>query len=181
MARGYHDSNTPEEVKGTWRTPRPVYLAMDEEFHFIADVAASAHNALHPVYITEEMDALDGWHHLGPGIVWCNPPYDDLLIWVEIAADCCARGTGCVMLVPADISTEWWRVALDSVSEVRMITRGRLSFLHPVRDEPAGGGKSGSAFLIWDPNNFPNEVVTRYVDRDILIKKGEQHGQQINQ
>lgn len=176
MARGYHDSTTPEDVRGAWRTPRPIYQAMDAEFRFIADVAASAHNALHPVFLTEEDDALYGWHHLGPGMVWCNPPYDDILVWVEVAADCCARGAGCVMLVPCDPSVGWWTAALSSVSEIRIITGGRIAFLHPVLDEKVTGGKSGSAFLIWQPDTFPDEVATKYIDRDTLIKKGEQYG-----
>lgn len=54
----YHDSTTPKESRDTWCTPPEIYHALNREFHFVGDVAASDANHLNRVYLTQETDAL---------------------------------------------------------------------------------------------------------------------------
>lgn len=56
-----------------WGTPQPLFDALDREFHFTLDAAASDANRKCPRYLTEAENALtaDIFDH----VVWCNPPY----------------------------------------------------------------------------------------------------------
>ena len=60
MKNDFGGSNTPKEIKDLWQTPKPVFMGMDREFEFVADVAANKENALVPRYITEEIKDLRG-------------------------------------------------------------------------------------------------------------------------
>jgi len=51
-------SNTPAEIKDLWRTPPEIFAALDAEFGFQIDAAASAENALCRRYITAEQNTL---------------------------------------------------------------------------------------------------------------------------
>lgn len=41
-------------------------------------------------------------------LVWCNPPYSDVMPWAKMAMECAAVGGTVVMLVKLDPSTKWW-------------------------------------------------------------------------
>ena len=56
---GYHDSKTPKEIRDSWATPRKLFDALNEEFGFVLDAAASDSNALCDDYFTIEDDALN--------------------------------------------------------------------------------------------------------------------------
>lgn len=175
MGAGFSNSKTPQHLRGKWRTPVTLYASQDKEFQFTGDVAAEPHTALHPRYITKEENALVRfWDDFG-GVVWCNPPYDDIMPWVQVAAHCCDRGTGCVMLVPASTSVDWWAEALATVSEVRFIIGGRVKFLDPQTGKARNGNMGGSAFLIWRPGDFPKEARVTWHDRDTLYATGEKY------
>lgn len=55
---GYHDSHTPIDIRDLWQTPPEIFAALNREFRFVADVAASKFNHLLPNYLTEQDDAL---------------------------------------------------------------------------------------------------------------------------
>jgi hypothetical protein len=71
-----------------------------------------------------------------PGYVWLNPPYSDITPFVKKAAAESANQIGTVMLVPADTSVGWFKEAIQTASEVRFITAGRLAFINPVTGKP---------------------------------------------
>lgn len=52
-------SNTPAEATGCWQTPLWLLDALDLEFGFWLDEAASERNALCAKYLTEEDNALE--------------------------------------------------------------------------------------------------------------------------
>lgn len=146
MGAGFSNSKTPPHLRGKWRTPVKLYASQDKEFQFTGDVAAEPHTALHSRYITKEENALVRfWDDFG-GIVWCNPPYDDIMPWVHVAAHCCDRGTGCVMLVPASTSVDWWAEALTTVSEIRFVIGVESSSSTPRRVNRATGTWVGVHF-----------------------------------
>lgn len=170
----YNGSNTPIDIRDLWQTPPEIYAGLDREFGFTGDVAASDKNHLHPRYLTEADDALscdwsDAFH---AGYVWCNPPYSDITPWVAQAAKSSADGgVGAVMLVPADMSVGWFRLALETVSEVRIITGGRISFVRADNLQAVNGNNKGSMLLIWNPMRR-GACLTSYVDRNELIEAG---------
>lgn len=171
--RGYHDSHTDLDIRDLWQTPPEIFAALNRDFRFVADVAASAHNHLLPVYFTEQDDALaqDWAGRLPIGFAWCNPPYSDITPWVQKAAEECSKGIGTVMLIPADTSVGWFSLARNSCTEVRFIIDGRLSFIRADTGKPVNGNNKGSMLLIWNP--FASDFgITGYVSRDTLMAIG---------
>lgn len=170
----YGGSKTPLDQRDLWRTPPALFASLDAEFCFQLDAAAAPHNALCRKFITAEQNTLETpWSdYLSiPGYVWLNPPYSDITPFVKKAAAESANQIGTVMLVPADTSVGWFREAIQTASEVRFITAGRLAFINPVTGKPTSGNNKGSLLIIWKP--YPRthcEFTT--VERDTLMAYG---------
>ncbi|EJV4647615.1 phage N-6-adenine-methyltransferase [Enterobacter hormaechei] len=170
----YGGSKTPLEQRDLWRTPPALFASLDAEFCFQLDAAAAPYNALCRRFITAEQNTLETpWaDYLNvPGYVWLNPPYSDIMPFVKKAAAESANQIGTVMLVPADTSVGWFKEAIQTASEVRFITAGRLAFINPVTGKPVSGNNKGSLLIIWKP--YPRthcEFTT--VDRDTLMAYG---------
>jgi len=159
--------------RNAWRTPPEVFAALDAEFKFAIDVAASESNALCRYYIPAEENALVGsWLEDEPGqYAWCNPPYSDIGPWIDKAAEQSNMGAGVVMLVMCDTSVGWYKRAIETCQEIRFIIGGRLSFLDPESGKPTAGNNKGSMFLIWHPFG-KGKLAVSHVDRDSLIASG---------
>ena len=167
--------------RDSWGTPKEIFAAMNAEFEFKLDVAASRENALCTNFIDESLDALSSvdWlpdpdNGIGAGsYLWLNPPYSDIGPWVKKAAEQSKEnGVGVVMLVMADTSVGWYREAIKTCQEVRFITGGRLAFVSPETGKPVGGNNKGSMFLIWHPF-AKGDLIVKHVDRDYLIAAGK--------
>ena len=160
-----------------WSTPSEVFQALNAEFNFTVDVAASAENTHCQEYIDETENAL-GCREWAPDFyldspaghyVWCNPPYSDIMPWVKKAAEQSKRnGIGVVMLVMADTSVGWYAEAIKTCQEVRFVTGGRLAFINPETKQPVGGNNKGSMFLIWHPFSR-GDLIVKHVHRSELI------------
>ncbi|TKU44056.1 phage N-6-adenine-methyltransferase [Citrobacter sp. wls716] len=174
MNGDYGGSKTPLDQRDLWRTPPALFAALDAEFCFQLDAAASPHNTLCRKFITAEQNTLETpWDdYLNvPGYVWMNPPYSDITPFVKKAAAESANQIGTVMLVPADTSVGWFKEAIHTASEVRFITAGRLAFINPVTGKPVSGNNKGSLLLIWKP--YPRtHCHFATVDRDELMAFG---------
>ncbi|HDW1094581.1 TPA: phage N-6-adenine-methyltransferase [Enterobacter kobei] len=170
----YGGSKTPLDQRDLWRTPPALFASLDAEFCFQLDAAAASHNALCRKFITAEQNTLETpWadYMSIPGYVWLNPPYSDITPFVKKAAAESANQIGTVMLVPADTSVGWFKEAIQTASEVRFITAGRLAFINPVTGKPVSGNSKGSILIIWRP--YPRthcEFTT--VERDVLMEFG---------
>lgn len=170
----YGGSKTPLDQRDLWRTPPALFASLDAEFRFQLDAAAAPHNALCRRYITAEQNTLETpWDdYLNvPGYVWLNPPYSDITPFVKKAAAESNNQIGTVMLVPADTSVGWFKEAIQTASEVRFITAGRLAFINPVTGKPVSGNNKGSMLIIWRP--YPRtHCHFATVDRDELMAFG---------
>lgn len=170
----YGGSKTPLDQRDLWRTPPALFASLDAEFCFQLDAAAAPHNALCRKFITAEQNTLETpWaDYLNvPGYVWLNPPYSDIMPFVKKAAAESANQIGTVMLVPADTSVGWFKEAIQTASEVRLITAGRLAFINPVTGKPVSGNNKGSMLIIWRP--YPRtHCHFATVDRDELMAFG---------
>ena len=154
MNGDYGGSKTPLDQRDLWRTPPALFASLDAEFCFQLDAAAAPHNALCRKFITAEQNTLETpWSdYLSiPGYVWLNPPYSNITPFVKKAAAESDNQIGTVMLVPADTSVGWFKEAIQSASEVRLITAGRLAFINPVTGKPVSGNNKGSMLIIWRP------------------------------
>ena len=104
-----------------WATPRTLYDALDNEFHFTLDPCPERGN----------QDAL--WH--GAEVnglarpwsghrVYCNPPYGPRVSeWLRKANE----AEVAVFLLPARTDTRWWHEYAMKADEIRFL-RGRLRF-----------------------------------------------------
>lgn len=174
MPGDYGGSKTPLDQRDLWRTPPALFASLDAEFCFQLDAAAAPYNALCRKFITAEQNTLETpWaDYLSiPGYVWLNPPYSDITPFVKKAAAESANQIGTVMLVPADTSVGWFKEAIQTASEVRFITAGRLAFINPVTGKPVSGNNKGSMLIIWHP--YPRtHCHFATVDRDELMTFG---------
>ncbi|HDC4771358.1 TPA: phage N-6-adenine-methyltransferase [Enterobacter cloacae] len=170
----YGGSKTPLDQRDLWRTPPALFASLDAEFCFQLDAAAAPHNALCRKFITAEQNTLETpWSdYLSiPGYVWLNPPYSNITPFVKKAAAESDNQIGTVMLVPADTSVGWFKEAIQTASEVRFITAGRLAFINPVTGKPVSGNNKGSMLIIWRP--YPRtHCHFATVDRDELMAFG---------
>ncbi|RTR17961.1 phage N-6-adenine-methyltransferase [Klebsiella pneumoniae] len=173
-AGDYGGSKTPADQRDLWRTPPALFACLNVEFCFQLDAAAALHNALCRKFITAEQNTLKTpWaDYLSiPGYVWLNPPYSDITPFVKKAAAESANQIGTVMLVPADTSVGWFKEAIQTASEVRFITAGRLAFINPVTGKPVSGNNKGSMLIIWHP--YPRtHCHFSTVERDALMNFG---------
>ncbi|MCM7852724.1 phage N-6-adenine-methyltransferase [Enterobacter hormaechei] len=170
----YGGSKTPLDQRDLWRTPPALFASLDAEFCFQLDAAAAPLNALCRKFITAEQNTLETpWadYMSIPGYVWLNPPYSDIMPFIKKAAAESANQIGTVMLVPADTSVGWFKEAIQTASEVRFITAGRLAFINPVTGKPVSGNNKGSMLIIWRP--YPRtHCHFATVDRDELMAFG---------
>ena len=158
-------SFTPANIKDLWQTPKALFESIYNEFDFTCDVAASVHNTKCLSFITEAENALNcGWGYIN----WCNPPYSNITPWVEKAIDQHLLGKTIVMLVPADTSVKWFKLAYESCNEVRFIS-GRISFINADTQKPVNGNNKGSVLFIWRGNAPKNSHTVTLIDRDDLL------------
>lgn len=135
-----------------WGTPQAFFDALNAEFGFTLDAAASKENAKCKRYYTKEDNGL--WLRWEPR-TWLNPPYGKSIgEWMEKAAREGGFGT-IVCLVPARTDTEWFhRSVWGKAAELRFV-RGRLRF--------EGGDNSAtfpSVVIIYRPNDHACRVST---------------------
>jgi phage N-6-adenine-methyltransferase len=178
-------SDLDNDMKNSWSTDPDVFNALDQEFKFSLDAAASDKNHLVPFYFTKEVDAISvDWYQellqapdtngFGGMSVWVNPPYGRGCIkkFMNKAIEEKTKGVTTVMLVPATLDAQW--LPLHSISEIRVVTGGRLSFYHPVTGKKVNGNTKGSMFVIFRPSSMPFFI--RLIDRNELLSLGTTEG-----
>lgn len=158
-------SFTPTNIKDLWQTPKELITTLKKEFKFTLDVAASIDNKICGCWIDEKQNALiTKWSSVN----WCNPPYSNITPWVSKSIEEHELGNTTVMLVPADTSVKWFKLAYDSCNEVRFIS-GRISFINADTQKPVNGNNKGSVLFIWRGNAPKNSHAVTLIDRDDLL------------
>ena len=132
-----------------WATPPETFAALNAEFDFDLDAAATPENRKCGFYFTQADNALvrdwtrpGGLEWLEPATVWLNPPYSKCRAFIAKAAEEARKGCTVVCLVYARTDTRWFHEHIYDAStnqyrpgvEVRFI-KGRLKF---------GGAKAGA-------------------------------------
>ena len=160
-------SNLDKDEKNSWSTDPRVFYALHDEFNFDLDAAASHNNHKCECYISKEEGSLAiDWSTLSKS-VWVNPPYGRGMIsaFMQKAIEQKGKGVTSVFLVPATMEAGW--LPINKVSEIRIITGGRLSFYHPITNKPVAGNTKGSMIVIFRPSDMP--CCLRMIDRDELL------------
>lgn len=130
-----------------WQAPQHIFDFFDREFKFQIDVAASKDNKKCPIYISEAGDAFQlGWFMRCRGEdpicrAWCNPPFKDPRPWIVRAYGETQQHPSnvCAMLLNCCPDTEWYGMALEYCTEIRILTGGRIQF-----DAPPGVKRSSN-------------------------------------
>jgi phage N-6-adenine-methyltransferase len=78
------------------------------------------------------------------------------------------------MLAPSDMSVGWFKLALETVDEVRIITGARVSFIPADLNIKGKSNTKGSMLLIWRPFITPRKLPS-LVDKDYLFNIGNNH------
>lgn len=118
------------------RTPDDFFDPLNKIHGFTLDSAASKENKKCSKFFSINDDGLTKtW---GGEVVWCNPPYSNILAWVkkaisETANDC----KKVAMLLPANRCEQaWWQDYIEprrdrGVGMSTLFLRGRMRFGHP--------------------------------------------------
>lgn len=124
-----------------WRTPLETFNALNAEFGFDVDAAATDENRwvdgdyFGPDQSDRRVDALAiEWISYGKTF-WLNPPYSKCRQFITKAAEQARKGCTVVALVPSRTDTRWWHEHIWDAwkhqpragVEVRFI-KGRLKF-----------------------------------------------------
>lgn len=128
-----------------WGTPDALFAAVDREFGFVLDAAATAENSKCAQYLSEAEDGLTQDWSRYEGAVWLNPPYGRAVgDWVRKACEESRRGVAVVVLTFARTDTKWWRDWAMQAAEIRLIP-GRVTFAGADNCAPAP-----SCLLVFD-------------------------------
>ena len=120
--------NVAGKMSDEWCTPDWLYRALDTEFGFTFDGAATRENAKCTKFATASdttnMDA--DWTDER---VFCNPPYSDIETFVRRALYSSAPPAQLsVLLLPVRTDNDWFRLLVESDCEIRWL-RKRIAFL----------------------------------------------------
>lgn len=161
MAKGYNGSKTKHSIRDLFQTPQYLYDWYNTRYTFTHDVAASDLNHKAPLWFTEAQDSLvQPWGARN----WCNPPYSNIMPWVEKAIAETARGNTTVMLIPADTSVAWFKKAFDNCYSCEFIN-GRISFINADTGKPQSGNNKGSVVFIFNTLRNPCREKTILLNR----------------
>lgn len=167
MVKQYKDTQTPLEHRDCWQTPKFVFDYYNNRFDFEWDLAASKSNHLCEWYCSEDDSAFEQSNSGFDGAVFCNPPYSDIAPWVELCWEISVRSNvPVVMLIPADTSVKWFKLAYDNCTECHFIS-GRLAFINAETQKPVSGNNKGSVVFIFDPKS-PVKQSVHLIDRDSM-------------
>lgn len=128
--------NTKTAQSDEWQTPQWVFDALDSEFGFTLDGAATAANAKCKRFSAQ--DAEMTW--VGER-VFCNPPYSNIEPFIQRAFDADLA----VLLLPVRTDSDWHRWLIERGIEMRY-WRKRICFLE--NGEKKGSPRGPSVIVI---------------------------------
>lgn len=115
MKEGRNRGNGSDE----WQTPTWLFQALDREFYFTLDGAATPQNALCRRFCAA--DAAMPW---SGERVFCNPPYSNIEPFVKAAFD----AEIAVLLLPVRTDSDWFQMLIERRAEIRWF-RKRVNFI----------------------------------------------------
>ena len=116
-----------------WETPQDLYDALNLEFKFSLDAAATQENRKCLHYIPRESDALTApWFDIvGTKPIWLNPPYSRSgSSWKKHTGKRRRLHRG--MSYPFRTDTRWWHDYVMKAQEIRLIKDGLNSVKPPI-------------------------------------------------
>jgi hypothetical protein len=167
MAHNRNDGNVADKDQA--RTPPTLFNRLNERFHFDCDLFATSENTLCDCYFSKDEPKGSIHPHSfvngDDGVRVCmgnaleqewfiaryygNPPYSNPEPYVKKAYVESLKGSIVVLLLPADVSTSWFREYCMNAAEW-IIIEGRVKFNNPDGTPMAGSPKFGSIAVVFD-------------------------------
>lgn len=169
-------STTPDIARDAWQTPRWLFDFFSKKVGgFDVDAAAGPLNALCQEFYSEEVDALSFDWPAGKSY-WVNPPYSNIEPWVKhVAVQAERSGSVAYMLLPDDVSTLWFKMAIDNAAEAYILTHdgvegragrsGRVQFVNAITGKRGNGNNKGSWIFVFRRHRSPVKISC--IDRTI--------------
>ena len=130
-------------------------------------MAASANNSLCAQYKSIDDSAFDADEGSFTSNVFCNPPFSDVKPWVELCQGIAINSNvAVVMVLPADTSVKWFKIAFDECTECHFIS-GRLSFINAETKKPVSNNNKGTVVFVFDPKS-PVKQSVHLLDRESM-------------
>lgn len=108
-----------------WFTPQTFFDEINKEFNFTLDAAATKENTKCKRFFNIDNNGLEqDW---SGEVVWLNPPYSNIKLWVEKAYNESLKGTKIVLLIPVRSDTKYFHSFIYGKAKLRFI-KGRLKF-----------------------------------------------------
>lgn len=121
-----------------WETPQKLFDELDQEFHFVFDLAATSCNSKCGIkYLNRAINSLTQDWTIFSGYLWLNPPYSNITEWVKKAYEENLTGAKIVMLIPARTDTQYFHnwIYKNPNVEIRFL-KGRLKFSNSKNSAP---------------------------------------------
>lgn len=114
--------------KQDYATPPDFMAAVTRRFGPINfDLAAHAENTKHPNFFSIADDSLrQEWHKI-PGLLWLNPPFDNIAPWAKKCREEGQRGAKILFLTPASVGSNWFADHVHNWAIVAAL-QGRIAF-----------------------------------------------------
>lgn len=161
-----------------WATPQEIFDWFDQKYNFDLDVCASPFNNKHERFYGLGSDVLDAFEVPWLSSNFCNPPYSQLLKWVQHAAGEAALGHKTLMLFAARTDTVAFHMARKYASDLYFF-EGRITFLgldgKPVRNKKTGQVMPAPfpSVAMWISGSSPKRQTIHWPKtREIMCAKG---------
>ncbi len=96
-----------------------------------------------------------------PTAVWCNPPFDNKVDFINECYRYSKQGITTVMLLPWERTTGWWRDTINNKASRVFVPDGRYPFFDIDGKTQKPGVNFASCFVEFSPRHFN---ITEYVD-----------------
>lgn len=113
-----------------YATPDDFMRAVESKFGNVNfDLAASASNSKAPAdnFFSKQNDSLSKNWHLLNGLLWLNPPFDNIAPWAKKCWEESLLGANILFLTPASIGSNWFADYVHGRAMVRALNP-RLCF-----------------------------------------------------
>lgn len=175
MAIDNQNSTTPENEKDYAQTP-PWFMQALKNWRGIVpelDVCAQAQTAKAPAYYCLA-EGLDGLALPWASVNWCNPPFSDVLPWIEKAMLEADRGNTTYMIFPDNPETGYCRASFLMASEIHHMPF-RMKYFRPdgseFRDRKGAiaSPKFATRLVIFAPGRKTPQPVVDYWDPRLYL------------
>lgn len=156
VAPEYKDEAIQMGASDNWRTPQPLFDKINDEFHFVYDLAADDNNHKLPLYYTLKDNALTkSWDKTS----FANYPYSSPAKWFFKAWEESIHHQVIIVLFAKVATSENYWVQTVKYAQTRFLA-GRTKFWDE-NNTIHYGASFASALVIFDPSKY-NRPTTEY-------------------